>query len=227
MRREIRKGPEEVEPDSGFEDEDLEGPFDIDDFVVTGAEETGFEHEDPALRDPRFFEDEVPEEVAVDDALPVEDGKEAPRLKGEPAAWWKWLEKTVGSVALRAQGLSATLLAQARGVELPGAPDNALKRIATVVAVVFVSLAVGAGTYFLGEGSGADVEQAKLEGAAAGKEAGAIEGAAQGYAGGFKKGRETGFRKAYIPAYRLYYKRAYEQAGLDVPSNKQIDVPLP
>ena len=122
---------------------------------------------------------------------------------------------------------AATVLAQARGVELPGAPDTALKRIGTVAGIVLVSLAVGAGTYFLGKGSGTDVEQARVEGEIAGRQAGAIEGAARGYSAGFRKGRQTGFRKAYIPAYRLYYKRAYEQAGLDVPTNQQIDIPLP
>ena len=119
------------------------------------------------------------------------------------------------------------MLAQARGVELPGSPDGVLKRIATVAAIVVASLAVGVGTYLLGKGSGADVEQARVEGEIAGREAGAIEGAAEGYSAGFRRGREAGFRNAYVPAYRLYYKRAFEQAGLDVPTNKEIDVPLP
>ena len=41
------------------------------------------------------------------------------------------------------------------------------------------------------------------------------------------KGQQRGFKKAYVPAYLLYYKRAFEQAGLDPPSSEQIDVPLP
>ena len=194
---------------------------------MTEVEEAGAEHEDPALQDPRFFEDEVREGAAVEDAPPAEAGEEAPRSKGEPAGWWKWLEKAVGSVARRGQALAATVLAQARGVELPGAPDSALKRIATVAAILIASFAVGVGTYFLGKGSGTDVEQARVEGEIAGRQAGAIEGAARGYSAGFRKGRRAGFRKAYIPAYRLYYKRAFEQAGLDVPTNQQIDIPLP
>ena len=227
MRREIREEPEEVEPESKFEDDELEGPFDVDQYVATEVEELGAEHEDPALEDPRFFEDEVADGPTVDDVPPPEVGERATGSRSEPAGWWKWLEKRAGSVGSRAQALSATVLAQARGVELPGAPDSVLKRIATVAAIALASLAVGAGTYLLGKGSGADVEQARLEGTAAGREAGAIEGAAQGYAAGFRRGREAGFRNAYVPAYRLYYKRAFEQAGLDVPTNKEIDVPLP
>lgn len=121
----------------------------------------------------------------------------------------------------------AALLVEARKIELPGAPDTKRKRIGTVAAIVLASIVVGAGTYLLGRGSGTDVEQAKLEGVAAGRQAGAVEGAARGYATGFRKGQQRGFRKAYVPAYRLYYKRAFEQAGLDVPTNEEIRIPLP
>ncbi len=56
MRRKISEEPEGDEPDLEFEEDALEGHFDVDDYVVTEAEEAGAEHEDPALQDPRFFE---------------------------------------------------------------------------------------------------------------------------------------------------------------------------
>ncbi len=61
MHRDIEDESEEAEPGPRFEDDDLEGHFDVDDYVVTEVEEAGAEHEDPALQDPRFFEDEVRE----------------------------------------------------------------------------------------------------------------------------------------------------------------------
>ncbi len=161
-----------------------------------------------------FYEEEAEDvdEVELLDAPEGESGtKKVPR---EPP----WL---------RARALWATVLAQARGIELPGRPEVNLKRAGGVAAIVLVSLVVGVGAFLIGRSTGDDLEKARLEGETAGRQAGAIEGAAEGYAAGFRKGRERGFRKAYVPAYRTYYKRALEQAGLDVPASKEIDVPAP
>ena len=155
-------------------------------------------------------------------AKPTKETKPAKEVK--PPAEPKEPREPIGP---KVKAFWAALLTEARKVELPGAPDTNLKRIGTVAAIALACLLVGAGTYLLGKGSGADVDQARLEGAAAGKQAGAIQGAARGYAAGFRRGQERGFRKAYIPAYRLYYKRAFEQAGLDVPTDEEIEIPLP
>jgi len=213
MRRDDEAEPEEPEEDLFYEEEiRLE-----DGGLVTDAEE-GFEEEDGS----QPFEDDgqAEDDDQVEDAEPeaTQDGEPAdevaPKPPGEP-------------LADRAKALWAELRTQARAIELPGAPEPGRKRAWTVAAIVLASLVLGTGTYLLAKGSGTDVEQASLEGQVAGREAGAIEGAAQGYSAGFRKGRQIGFRKAYVPAYRIYYKRAFEQAGLDPPSSEQIDVPLP
>lgn len=208
MRRESEQQADEIEADLEYEDEALDAEFDVDRYEVPENDELD------DIDEAGYFEDG---DLYVEEPALPDEGEQEPPAERKPRE----------PIELKLKAFSATLLAQARGIELPGAPDTTLRRIGTVATIVLVSLAVGAGAYLLGKGSGADVEQARLEGEAAGKQAGAIEGAAQGYAAGFKKGRETGFRKAYIPAYRLYYKRAYEQAGLDAPTNKQFDVPLP
>ena len=123
-------------------------------------------------------------------------------------------------------------VARVRQVKLPEVPKPELPRVESgavvpLVAIGLACLVAGVGAYFLGKGSGDDVDTARLEGAAAGKQAGAIEGAATGYSSGFQKGRDEGFNKSYIPAYRINYKRAFEQAGLDVPDSEDIDVPEP
>ena len=128
------------------------------------------------------------------------------------------------STHLKAAGSAA--VAKVRGVKLPKPPKPNVSKpensvIAGVAAIVVASLVVGIGAYFLGKGTGDDVDTARLEGAAAGKQAGAIEGASKGYAEGFQKGRDAGFEKAYIPAYKLNYKRAFEQAGLDAPTGRR------
>lgn len=112
-------------------------------------------------------------------------------------------------------------------LNLPDIPDPDPRNLLAAVAVAAVALAVGYGTYELGKGSGEDIDAARIRGEAAGREAGAAEGAARGYAAGFQKGREKGFARTYRETYRIHYKRAFEQAGLDVPKDKDIDVPAP
>jgi hypothetical protein len=237
MRRESEEEP--VEED---------GRFDADEFAAPESEETeladgGTWFEDGGLyveneeEEADVFEDsdepvatkvfdveadaeepEAPEaEPAVDGEPPADDAAETPAEPKEP-------REPIGP---KVKAAWAAFLVQARKVELPGAPDTDLKRIGTVAAILLASIAVGVGAYLLGKGSGADVEQARLEGAAAGRQAGAIAGVSSGYPAGFARGRQKAFRDAYVPAYRLYFKRAFEQAGLDPPTNDQIEVPLP
>jgi hypothetical protein len=229
-------------------DDDAEGVFDVDDYVAPEAGEIADEEEAGYFEDGDLYveKDEAPLDGEGD--LPFDGEGEVPLVDevedqlvgqkpaGDRAVRKQKLKKTYNPppkreprepIGTRIEAVWSTLLTEVHKVELPGAPDTRLKRIGTVAAIVFASLAVGAGTYLLGRGSGVDVDQARLQGEAAGLEAGAIDGAAQGFTAGFRAGQRRGFRKAYVPAYRLYYKRAYEQAGLDPPTSKQIEVPLP
>ena len=136
-------------------------------------------------------------------------------------------QRMPGRFGTRARALWATLLAQARGVELPGTSELQRRLIARVALVVSACLLVGVGGYLIGKGTGDDLDAARQEGELAGRQAGAIQGASEGYPAGFRKGRARGFRKAYVRAYRIYYIRAYEQAGQDPPPANKIEVPRP
>ena len=213
MRRDDEAEPEEPEEDLYYEEEIRleDGGLVTDEFEDSEGEDSPQPFEDDGqAEDDHQVEDAEPETTEDDEAVT----EVAPKPPSEP-------------LADRAKALWADVRTQARAIELPGAPEPGRKRAWTVAAIVLASLLLGAGSYLLAKGSGTDVEQASLEGQVAGREAGAIEGAAQGYSAGFQKGRLIGFRKAYVPAYRIYYKRAFEQAGLDPPSSEQIDVPLP
>ena len=194
----------------------------FDDGVVDDYIDEGVVDEDEA--EDEYFVDEiedVDEEVDVVD-LETEEADLPEAKNDEPTDSVSTHLKAAGSVAV----------AKVRGVKLPKPPKPNVNKpeggvVAGVAAIVIASLIVGVGAYFLGKGTGDDVDTARLEGAAAGKQAGAIEGASKGYAEGFQKGRDAGFEKAYIPAYKLHYKRAFEQAGLDAPKDEDIDVPAP
>lgn len=215
MRSEDRQDPEGLDGAPDFEDDELEGGFDVDEYGDSHTYESGRELEGS------FFGDEADPEGGGESESPrAEAGPADDETEPSPAV-------VLESVRLRAQAFWATVLSQARGAELPGAPEGRLRRFGTVAAIAFVALLAGTGAFFLARGSGEDVEQARLEGEVAGRQAGAIEGAAQGYRAGFRQGRRKGYRDAYAPAYRLNYKRAFEQAGLDVPTNQQIELPLP
>jgi hypothetical protein len=221
MRRENRHDQEGPEEGSEYEDDELDGGLEVEEYMDADSDASG------QGSDPGFFEDDFDEEDEGGEDLLPDDGDEGEADSSEDGAARSGPARALDSVRLRAKALSATVLAQARGVELPGAPEGAVRRYGTVAAIVVVSLLAGTAAFFLAKSSGEDVGQATLEGEAAGKQAGAIEGAAQGYSAGFQKGRREGFRNAYVPAYRLYYKRGFEQAGLDVPTNRQFQVPLP
>jgi len=236
MRRKSEEQPEETEPDLEPEEDEVDGVFDVDEYEESDADEVEetddagyFEDGDLYVADEEVEEAEEAEEAqAVEgpeevDAAEEDEDEPAEETDGKPTG----PEQLRDPVTLKVKALWAELRTQVRAIELPGAPEAGRKRVLTVAAIVLASLLLGTGTYLLANGTGTDVEQAKLEGQVAGREAGAIEGAAQGYSTGFRKGRLKGFRKAYVPAYRIYYKRAFEQAGLDPPSNEQFDVPVP
>jgi hypothetical protein len=75
-----------------------------------------------------------------------------------------------------------------------------------VAAVICVAAAGGVG-YFVGHSGGADIGQAKAEGARAGRERAATD--RRRYRAAYAKGRKTGYRQAY----RTAVKQASSGAG--------------
>ncbi len=197
--------------------------------------------EDPAPEDPAPEETREYEVVAVEEDESIEviedeawDGDEyeeweeeleAPeaeekRSPGEDfKAWW-------AEFRTRGRAIGARIFGRVGAIKLPRHEIDGQKALA-VAGIAVVAGLVGAGGYLLGKGSGDDLDMARLEGEFAGKRAGAIEGATKGYATGFKKGRDLAFRKSYSASYRRNYIRAYENAGIDPPKAKSIEVPEP
>ena len=224
MRRATRQEPEETE--EAPDDEEVEPGVD---FVDDDSEEAGAD-EYEELEGDEFYEDVKYDGVDYDDDDFFEEpGEVVPGESDSPEEAERpgVAREALDELTAKLTAVWATLLAQARGVELPGTSDLERRQIARVGLIVSACLLVGAGAFFIGRGSGDDAEAARQEGEVAGRQAGAIEGATEGYPAGFRKGRARGFRKAYVPAYRTYFKRAYEQAGLDAPPNRKIDVPQP
>ncbi len=93
--------------------------------------------------------------------------------------------------------------------------------------VVLLAVALGVGGYFVGKGTGEDLEVARAEGTAAGKKMGTLKGTKQGFKTGFRRGNARGYDKAYGPAYKSSYVKAYEDAGLGAPAKSEIEVPDP
>ncbi len=193
-------------------------------------DEPGFE-EGPDEDEPEFEDDDEDfpdeDEYSEDEPDIVDLETEEAELPGDNGE-----EEPQDSVSVHLKAAGAAAVARVRRISPPKVPTPSVSKPANgsvlgVVAIVIAALAVGVGAFFLGKGTGDDVDTARLEGDAAGRQAGAIEGAAAGYAAGFQKGRDAGFSKAYVPAYKLNYKRAFEQAGLDAPTSDEIDVPKP
>ena len=237
MRRKSKDQPETTEPDLEPEAEDLEGPFDIDGYVAPEAEGDDPEEFDEA----RILLGRDPDQFVADELEPNEPEPEGPEAEGiEPAsgpgaaparAEPKKPREPIGPRAKAAwaalKGASAALFVRVRSIELPGEPDSGRRRIGVAAAIALACLLIGAGAFLIGKGTGASLDQARQEGQTAGREAGTIEGAAEGYAAGFNKARQKAFKDAYVPAYRFGYKRAFEQAGLSIPADKDFEVPLP
>lgn len=116
-------------------------------------------------------------------------------------------------------------LAQDESEPVESSPESRPGRGRMLVLVIaFIALAGGAtvGGYFLGDTTGADLDAARAEGAAAGEKAGTAEGAKEGYADGLKQGREEGYEETYADAYREAYADAYEAAELDPPKDIEV-----
>lgn len=98
--------------------------------------------------------------------------------------------------------------------------------LVSAVALLLVA-AVGAGAYFVGRGTGKNLDEARR--------LGAVSGLAQGKANGRRKGAETGYRlgfahgfKANYPtAYRQAYRQAFDAVGLEEPKRREIRLVAP
>ncbi|MCB0830024.1 MAG: hypothetical protein KDB54_00490 [Solirubrobacterales bacterium] len=167
--------------------------------------------------------DEEPDESADGEAGAGEgesgdEGEE--KTRGDDLKVW------FGDFGQRVKSIWSGAWSRVGSIRLPSHEIDGQKALA-VAGIIAVALMVGAGGYLVGKGTGDDVDQARLEGEFAGKRAGAIAGATKGYAAGFKKGRDVAFRKSYSASYRRNYIRAYDNAGMDAPKAKDIEVPEP
>lgn len=216
MRRNWIEEPTEEEI-SAEETQEYRVPGTDDEFEAeteAGFEELVEDDEDFIYEDEtgeeEFFEDEEPQETEAEKTDRVAEARERAAQAGEKlkVGW-------------------AAAVGRARKVELPGRPEKIDSTLAlSIAAIALIALVVGVGAFFVGKGSGDSVDQARLEGGAAGARAGAIRGAS-GYGEAFKVARESAFEKAYVPAYRKNFKKAFENEGLEVPAAKDIPVPEP
>lgn len=221
---------EAVEPDEVLPDELV--PEETEEFEEFEDTEETPELEDEPEWDPDDLDD-WEDEIEEDREAEVEGGTEAevetseessddPAPRDLRASLGEWS----GKARARVSAAWSWMLGQISEARIPRHEIDGRKVLAAS-GVVAVCLMVGVAGYFIGRGSGEDVDVARLEGEYAGKQAGAVEGATRGYAAGFKRGRDVAFRKAYSASYRRNYIRAYQDVGLDAPRPKDIEVPEP
>lgn len=98
------------------------------------------------------------------------------------------------------------------------------RREFTALALLLACLALGFGGYLLGRSSGTDLDEARAQGAAAGRLRGAEAGNRRGFEIGFRRGHRSGYRDAYPGAYRGAYRQAFEEAGLEPPTGSEIEI---
>lgn len=213
---------EEPETEQLIEDEDAVEAIEEESWEGDEYEEWEDDLEEPESGDPDFEDDDLsegdPEEEKQEDEAETGD-PEKPGRGEDFKVWFK-------EFSLRVQTIWKGLLKRAGEIKLPRHEIDGQKVLAGA-GIVAIALLVGAGGYFIGKGSGDDLDTARLEGEFAGKRAGAIAGSTKGYATGFKKGRDIAFRKSYSASYRRNYRRAYENAGMDPPKAEDIEVPKP
>lgn len=175
--------------------------------------------EEPELEEDLEFDEY--EDAEVPDPDEAEPAGESPG-ETEPSP----VLVRLASAGDRAKTVASGLLSKIGEIRLPRNEIDGQK-VLLGAGILLIALMVGAGGYLLGKGSGDDVDTARLQGEFAGKQAGAIAGATKGYAAGFAKGRDLAFRASYAASYRRNYRRAYENAGMDPPDAKNIEVPKP
>lgn len=178
-------------------------------------EEDGFAEPD----EPGEPETESDEEQPAADEQPDEPDQNP---RDRMAELREWSRRT----ANKGRAGAGRLWQQIVSIRLPRKEIDGRKVLAGA-GVLVLALMIGTAGFFLGRGSGDDLDTARLQGEFEGRKAGAIAGASEGYAAGFKKGRDVAFRKSYEASYRRNYIRAYEEAGMDPPKAKDIEVPNP
>ena len=92
---------------------------------------------------------------------------------------------------------------------------------------LLVAAALGAGAYYVGLSSGADLDASRAEGEAAGQNRGSADGRHDGYQEGYRVGRRRGFDETYPGAYRDAFLRQFRLADLDAPARVQVPDPSP
>lgn len=103
------------------------------------------------------------------------------------------------------------------GGEELGKRAGTARRVAVAALAVVVIAAVGAGGYLVGRGSGEDLDQARADGAAAGRVEGIKAGERRGYPEGLEVGRKRGYEQTYSSAYRTAFRQAFANEDLDPP----------
>ena len=104
-------------------------------------------------------------------------------------------------------------------VRTPTAARSRGKLLAIGVAVVVLAAGAFAGGYFMGEGSGEDLDAARAAGAREGARIGAARGAERGYNQGFREGRREGYKQTFDKAYDRAYNAELEEAGFEPVKN--------
>lgn len=214
-------GEEEPVDEEGLEDEVLDAE------VAEDAETLEVEDDLEEIWEEDEY-DEWDEEPVADEAdqpdTEAAEGSGDPETPGRAAG--EDLKAWFAAFSARSRTLASKAFGRIGQIRIPRQEIDGQKAMAAG-GILLIALLIGAGGYVLGKGSGDDIDQARLEGEFAGKQQGAIEGASRGYAAGFKKGRDLAFRKSYEASYRRNYIRAYENAGMDPPQAKNIEVPKP
>lgn len=222
-RKSGSKAKEELSPE---DTQEMFAAGQVDDEVEVDEEE--LDEEEFADQD---WEEEDWDEEPISDEDPDEDLTENPEAKSkeEPEPGTDYLAEAKTRLAAAGNKVKSLWMAGLKKIGDIRLPNHELdgQKVLIVSGVVAIILMVGAAGYLIGKGTGEDIDSARLEGEFAGRKAGAVEGAVKGYAAGFKRGRDIAFEKAYSASYRRNYRRAYEEAGMDPPKAKNIQVPEP
>lgn len=110
-----------------------------------------------------------------------------------------------------------------------GGPEGrwTLRSFLGACAVLVLALGLGVGAYLIGARGGADLDQARGEGVAAGAQIGAAQGDRRGYRDGYELGRRASYAGAYRESYRAAYQAAFREVGVDTPDFAEIEIRSP
>lgn len=208
------------EPEQDEIELEEEGPWEeLDDEYLDDADQPGEDLDEDVQTD-----EEQPDEEWPDEGKPDKDPSRSERTPASERL--DALKQHAAGYLKKALAVWAHFWKRVGEIRLPRREIDGMKALAAG-GIIVAALLIAAAGYLLGKGSGEDVDTARLQGEFAGRKAGAVAGATKGYAAGFKKGRDLAFRKSYAASYRRNYIRAYEDAGMDPPKARDIEVPKP